>query len=52
MLTLLLRDSFSDVMTDHSGVAAMLGRILCRTAEDFCDKFGDILEVSGIHIPK
>jgi len=50
MLTLLLCDSFPEVMANHSGMSTMLRRILRRTTEDFRDEFGDVLEVGRIHI--
>ncbi|AEU34610.1 hypothetical protein AciX8_0252 [Granulicella mallensis MP5ACTX8] len=50
VLTLLLRDAFSEVMANHRGMPTVLRRILSRTTQNFSDEFGDVLEVGRIHM--
>jgi hypothetical protein len=33
-------------------MSAMIRRILRRTSKDFRDELGDVLEMSGVHVPE
>jgi hypothetical protein len=48
-LALLLGDAFAEVVLDHGEVAALVGGVVGRAAEDFGDEFCDVLEVLGVH---
>jgi hypothetical protein len=49
-LTLLLCNSFPEVMTDHGNVAAMLSAVFCRPPQNFTDELGNVLKVSRVYV--